>query len=142
MDKLKKLLQYSPFLIPIIFALIIFCILGKCYSYTFQTQGDYMGTICQINLPAKDLKIYLIDTTICLVEPFYSYAINNSLIIKKYCLAGVRISSGAILKEYFFSDLATLKQRAIQYAKTHNINLKFKKLKGKFSQTWMRSEIE
>ena len=148
MDRMKKLLQYAPLLIPIVAVLIIVWILFSCipksYGATIEYQADYLGVVTQINIPAKNLKIYLLDTSQLIAEPFGSFIKINNLIVKRYGIAGVRTTTGKVLAMFFFDTLAQIKQKAIDYAQTHQITLKFKEhIAGqKISEWWGKTTIQ
>ena len=118
--------------------------LSPSYSSTIEYQADYLGVITQINLPAKNLKIYLLDTRQLICEPFGSFIQLNNLVVKPYALAVLRISTGKVLKMAFFDDLQTLKQKVKKYALTHNVNLTWRKHTAGQSvrEWWMKYSLQ
>ena len=145
MVTMKKLIKYFPLLIPIIGALIMgWILLGNCYGYTISYDADYLWTIAQINIPQKDLKIYLLDTRQGIVKIFSDYIIINNIPIRNYAIAGVRISSEQVLELATFNTLTQAKQKAKNYALTHNINLTWKQhiVGQKISDWWGKATIQ
>ncbi len=116
MDKLRIALIIGYLLINI----------NSAFGATIEYEADYLGTITQINLPAKDIKIVLLDLRQLITEPFGSYITNNNIAIKNYAVAKMRISTEEILGFFTFDTLAQIKQKSVDYAATHNVTLSWK----------------
>ena len=120
--------------------LISFLLSGICYGATISYECNYMGCIKQIDFPAKDLRIVLIDTRSLMVKPFADFATANNLIVKPYGLAAVKISTGAVLKMFFFNDLASLKDKVVNYCQTNNITFAWKQKQGSIKDWWLQKQ--
>ena len=121
--------------------LISFLLSNLCYGATIEYNATYLWTIAEFNFPAKDLKVYLIDTRQGIVKIFSDYAVANNLIIKPYGLAAVKISTGAVLKMFFFSDLASLKDKVVNYCRINNISFAWKPYQtGNIANWWLQKQ--
>lgn len=141
MDKLKKLLQYTPLLIPIIWVLLVAkIVLGATVEY----QADYLGTISQVNISDKDLKIIILDTRQLTCEPFGEFIKKFNPAVKDYAVADIKISTGEVLRMFFYDDLSQARERAIKSAEENQKVLKFKKHGAglKISEWFGKTEVQ
>ena len=112
-----------------------------CIGATINYQADFLWVIRQFEFPNKNLKLYLIDTRQGMVKIFSDYATANNLVIKPYGLAAVRTSTGAVLKMFFFSDLASLKDKVVNYCQTNNISFAWKPYQsGNIANWWLQKQ--
>lgn len=124
-----------------LFLIFIFLFLSvNLFAAAIEYQADYLWTIAELTFPVKDLKVYLLDTRQGIAEPFGSYITTNDLTVKPYGLAAIRISTGTVLKMFFFEDLAGLKTKVVNYCQTQGINLSWKAKSGKINNWWMKTE--
>ena len=129
--------------LPLCFLLLLLLLPmpSKSYGYGIEYQADYLWTIKQFEFPAKDLRIVLLDTRQGMVKIFSDYTIANNLVVKPYALAGVRISNGKVLKMFFFTDLAQLKNKVVNYCQDNNISFAWRQhLAGQSIKDWWLSK--
>ena len=125
--------------IAILFILFLF-LTSNLSAATIDYEADYLWVITSISIPQKDLKIYLLDTRQGICEPFGSYIAANDLAVKPYSLAAVRLSTGAVLKMFFFNNLTSLKQKIIDYCQTQNITFNWKPHTGRIKDWWLKRD--
>ena len=145
---MKKLLEYAPLLIPVIFALIllgiVFISVQKSYGAVINTSSNYLSCIFQIDLPVNDIRIVILDLRGVVAEPFGSYITKQKITEKPFAVTELKISTNEIVDMKVYADLAKAKDETIKVALKYNKKLKWEKPeKGeKINDWWMRAVIE